>query len=131
MRIEWKGQPELAEMLPAGTVCLYHHREQTHLAIRGDDETRGLKVKGLISLSAGYDAPPRRPAFFDLSILGATRVVYALPLAAIALPTDRNRIHPGRYGIANPVPGALTQLGDRFFLGVAYNAGLQFLDLTS
>lgn len=114
MHAEWQGRPELVNMLPSGTLCLFVLRKKTHVGIRADDEARDSTTKGLVSFSTGYDAPQRQPAFFDLSVLSASRVVYALPAATFALPTDRNLIHPGRYGIDDPVPGALVQLG--FFL---------------
>lgn len=129
MRIEWQGKPELAEMSSPGTFCLYVHRNETHLGMRVDDDRRGVRIKGLVSLSTGYLEPPRRPAFFDLSsILVAARVVYTLPNAALALPTDRNRIHLGRNSM-ELAPGLLVHLGDSLFLCVACNGNLPFLNL--
>jgi hypothetical protein len=129
MHIEWQGKPELAVSSAPGTFCFFVHRHETHLGIRADDDRRGVRIKGLVSLSTGYLEPPRRPAFFDLSILGTTRVVYTLPDAAFALSTDPKRIHPGRNNM-ELAPGALMHLGDSLFLCVAYNGNLPFMDLT-
>jgi len=109
MRIDWQGHPEVAEVASPGTFCFSVHRQETHLGIRANDERRGPALKGLISLSTGYLEPMRRPAFFDLSILVSTRVVYTVPNASLALPTERNRIHPGRNAL-ELAPGALMHL---------------------
>jgi hypothetical protein len=129
MQVEWQGRAELAELLPAGTIFFFQFRNETHVGIRADDETRGPNVKGLVSLSTGYDSNRKQAAFFDLSILRATSMVYAVPSASIVLPTDRCRIHLGRYGIDDPVPGALMQLSNVLLLGIAFNGGMRFLNL--
>jgi hypothetical protein len=129
MQTEWQGRPELAELLPAGTFCFFQHRKGTQLGVRADDETRGPNVKGLVSLSTGYEAPGKQPAFFDLSVLRSTSIVYAIPSASIVLPTDRSQIHLGTSGIEDPVPGVLMQLSNLLFLSIAFNEGMRFLNL--
>jgi hypothetical protein len=129
MQVEWQGRPELAELLPAGTFCFFQHRNETQFGIRADDETRGPSVKGLVSLSTSYEPTGAQPAFFELSFLRSTSIVYAIPSASIVLPTDRNRIHLGPYSIKDPVPGMLMQLSNVLFLGIAFSAGMRFLNL--
>jgi hypothetical protein len=130
MRTEWQGNVQLAELVAAGTCILFSKRGQTQIGIRVDEQhTSGQGTKGYVSLSSGYDGPNKQPAYFELSTLSSTRLVYALPDAGLALPVIRECVHPGRYGL-DWGPGALAQTGNKIFLAVAHGQGTSFIDLT-
>jgi hypothetical protein len=130
MQIDWAGQAVPAESVGLGTCIIFNDYKGTQIGIRADqDHGMGRKAKGLVSLTRGYEACPTQPAFFELSILRSTQLVYALPDTTLALPTDRSHVHPGRYGI-DWASGALAQEGEHFFLVSNCANGMRYLNLT-
>lgn len=132
MKFEWTGNTNSIEQIQVGTLFGFqHHRLGTQWAIRVDHLYQsGETRKGLVCLTKGYDDNAIGPAFFQLGAFSAKNA-YCLPEAVISATTDRERIGVEYRFIDNLVPGIILFSDKQQFLIVAFNGGVQFLDLTT